>query len=204
MKTRGKTCRRDQIGYLVFTHWTTRTQHPCRTVWSQKTKLSNTLVNTMRVSDINKKGSSVWTIKLLECRKYRCRSPHCQHQHQHRLQLRLAPTSAQLQLQHQNRRKDYTIWSPEPGRPSDLNIPLFGAKVLRITCMDVCVFCCKDITGFIHWQSIHERIRATFSQNMVYTFMLFQAVFGVLIIGIVTTVLYVTTPDKKVSKRSFL
>jgi hypothetical protein len=33
-------------------------------------------------------------------------------------------------------------------------------------------------------------------QNMVYTFMLFQAVFGVLIIGIVTTVLYVTTPDK--------
>lgn len=33
-------------------------------------------------------------------------------------------------------------------------------------------------------------------QNMVYTFMMFQAVFGVLIIGILTTVLYVTTPDK--------
>jgi uncharacterized membrane protein len=41
-----------------------------------------------------------------------------------------------------------------------------------------------------------KELEPPLSQNMVYTFMLFQAVFGVLIIGIVTTVLYVTTPDK--------
>jgi hypothetical protein len=151
MKTRGKTCRRDQIGYLVDLHVDHRAQHPSNGL-SQKTKLSTGQYDA-RIG--HKQEGSVWTIKLLECEN-------TDRQYQ---QLSSTGITSAPQLQHQNRRKDYTIWVKYSG-PLRSEHPTFWCESpADRTCMDVCVFCCKDITGFVHWQSIHERIRAFLSRT---------------------------------------
>jgi hypothetical protein len=84
----------------------------------------------------------------------------------------------------------------QAGTAPHLHIPLLGAKVLRIALVWVSAyFAAKTIQDSYIDKVFMKESEPPSLVNMVYTFVMFQAIFSVITIGIVATVLYVTSPS---------